>query len=182
MWQFLAKTAKEFDLEISRTVDERYHIEKQTQAACDYLSVAKEKFGTWTMAAASYNAGMNGIAKRMTQQNIKNYYNLQHYNEPMRYVFRIIALKYILQNPKNYGFHLRGVDLYKNVETYKELVDYPIENLAQWAQKYNINYKLLKLHNPWLITNSLENTSGKAYHIELPKKGQYDYTTTDIKE
>ena len=171
MWQFISDTGKEYGLEISKTVDERYHVEKETQAACDYLSDAKEKFGSWTLAAVAYNAGMNGIEKRLYEQQIDDFYDLHHYEEPTRYVFRIIALKYIMTNPERFGFYLRDKDKYTKVKTHKELVDYPIVNLAEWARQRGINYKVLKVYNPWLISAQLDNPSGKTYFINIPVQG-----------
>ena len=173
LWQFIGSTAKIYGLEISSTIDERYHVEKQTQAACDYLLDAKEKFGNWTLATVGYNAGVNAIEKRLFEQQVNNFYDLYHYRESMRYVFRIIALKHIMTNPEVFGFYIRDKDKYTTVETRKEMVDYPIVNLAHWARQRGINYKLLKTYNPWLISYKLNNKSGKKYFIDIPLQGTH---------
>ena len=168
MWQFIRSAAKEYGLEISKTVDERYHVEKETQAACDYLRDAKEKFGSWTLASVAYNAGINGVETRLSEQQVDNFYDLHHYKETMRYVFRIIALKYIMTNPEQFGFYIRDKDKYKMVKTRKESVDYPIINLVEWAKQREISYGLLKTYNPWLISSQLDNQFGKTYFIDIP--------------
>ena len=75
-WQFMEKTGREYNLEINKEVDERYHLEKSTQAACDYLNDAYDKFGSWTLVAASYNMGMYGLEKSLKRQNVNSYYDL----------------------------------------------------------------------------------------------------------
>jgi membrane-bound lytic murein transglycosylase D len=170
-WQFMPTTAKEYKMEVNDIVDERYHLEKETEAACKYLLTAKEKFGSWTLAAASYNAGMAGIQNQLDTQKVTNYYDLLLGEETSRYVFRILALKDIMKNPKNYGFDLNPNDLYVNLPTKKLEIDSSITNLADFAKQQGINYKILKLHNPWLRDKKLVNTSRKKYVIEIPTEG-----------
>lgn len=169
-WQFMKAAAIEHGLEVSATVDERYHLEKATQAACDYLKKAKESTGSWTMAAAAYNAGVAGMTRQTTAQQTSNYYDLWLNSETSRYVFRILAVKEIMKNPKQYGFHFEKKHLYNEVPTYIIKVDSSIENLADFAKQYNITYKELKIHNSWLRDRKLENKSGKIYYIKIPKK------------
>ncbi|MEO8515603.1 MAG: lytic transglycosylase domain-containing protein [Flavobacterium sp.] len=171
VWQFMPETAKEKGMEVSETVDERYHLEKSTEAACRYFLAAKEKFGSWTLAAASYNGGMNGIAKQIEFQQVNNYYDLLLTDETSRYVFRILALKEIMKKPVLYGFELPVKDLYENLPTKKILVDSSITNLALFAKGQGINYKILKYHNPWLRDKKLDNPTKKVYQIEIPLKG-----------
>ena len=175
-WQILSSTAKEYGLEVNDNVDERYHIEKSTEVACQYLKKAKERFGSWTLAAASYNAGQYGIDKQLERQNVNGYYDLLLGEETGRYVFRIIALKEILSNPKKYGFNFSDEDLYEHIPTFNILVDKPIEDFTEFVKEYNINYKILKLHNPWLREAHLENRSGKEYFIQIPREGYYKST------
>ena len=170
-WQFMDNTAKEKGLEVTETVDERYHLEKATVAACKYFLAAKEKFGSWTMVAASYNAGMNGIAQRLEEQKVGNYYDLALPDETSRYVFRILAVKEIMKNPAMYGFTLYPSELYNVIPTKKIAVDSTINNLADFALKQGVNYKILKLHNPWLRDKKLSNASKKTYEIEIPTEG-----------
>ena len=171
VWQFMPATAKEKGMEVSDEVDERYHLEKSTEAACKYLLVAKEKFGSWTLAAASYNGGMNGIAKKMEEQQVDNYYDLLLTEETSRYVFRILALKEIMKNSEKYGFKIPNEALYYAIPTKKIVIDTTIADLAKFAKTQGVNYKILKIHNPWLRDKKLTNTSGKKYEIEIPTSG-----------
>ncbi|MBK5191829.1 MAG: lytic transglycosylase domain-containing protein [Flavobacteriaceae bacterium] len=172
-WQIMEGTGKDYRLEINDNVDERYHIEKSTRVACEYLIKSKENFGTWTMAAAAYNAGNTGVLRQLERQEVSNYYDLLLGEETGRYVFRILALKEIMKHPQKYGFNFGEDQLYKNIPTYTVKVDTSVENFAIFAQKYDINYKILKLHNPWLREANLANAKGKMYHIEIPEKGYY---------
>ncbi|WP_281987417.1 lytic transglycosylase domain-containing protein [Aquimarina aggregata] len=172
-WQILKGTAKEYGLEVNQNVDERYHIEKSTRVACKYLKSAKKKFGSWTLAAAAYNAGRAGVNRQLERQNAVSYYDLLLGEETGRYVFRIVAVKEILSNPKKYGFNFTNEDLYKHIPTFKVLVEEQITDFNEFAKKHNINYKILKLHNPWLREAHLNNTSGKEYYIQIPREGYY---------
>ncbi|MFK7048762.1 lytic transglycosylase domain-containing protein [Flavobacterium columnare] len=169
-WQFMPQTAKEKGMEITEGVDERYHLEKATQAACEYLLKAKEKFGSWTLAAASYNGGMNGLQKAINQQLVTNYYDLLLTDETFRYVFRILALKEIMENSKHYGFSLNENDLYKPLKIKKIEIDSTITDLAKFAKSQGVNYKELKLMNPWLRDVKLDNPNKKKYVLDLPMK------------
>jgi membrane-bound lytic murein transglycosylase D len=171
VWQFMPDTAKERGMEVNDFVDERYHLEKSTEAACKYLLSAKAKFGSWTMAAASYNGGMNGVNRRIEEQQVETYYDLALTEETSRYVFRILALKEIMKNPAKYGFNIYPNDLYSPIPTKKIEVDSTITDLANFAKTQGINYKILKLHNPWLRDKKLVNTSKKKYEIEIPTEG-----------
>ena len=148
-----------------------YHLEKATQAACVYLIKAKEKFGTWTMAAASYNGGMSGVSKQIDIQKVTNYYDLLLNDETSRYVFRILALKEIMQNPEKFGFLVDKQDLYFALPTKKIEVDSTISDLASFAIQQGVNYKILKIHNPWLRDKKLDNPIRKKYIIEIPLSG-----------
>lgn len=174
-WQFLSSTGKEYGLEINDYVDERYNLEMATEVAAEYLKKSKERFGSWTLAAAAYNAGNGGVNKQITRQKTDNdYYDLLLNDETSRYVFRILAFKEILSNPKKYGFNYRDKDLYKPVPTYKVKVTTPVDDFADFAKTHGINYKILKIHNPWLRDTFLKNASGKEYLIEIPEKGYYN--------
>ncbi len=173
VWQFMPATAKEKGMEVSDEVDERYHLEKSTEAACKYLLSAKEKFGSWTLAAASYNGGMNGIAKKMEEQHVDNYYDLLLTEETSRYVFRILALKEIMKNSDKYGFSIPKEALYYTIPTKKIVVDSSITDLAKFAKTQGVNYKILKIHNPWLRDKKLTNNSRKKYEIEIPTSGYH---------
>lgn len=172
-WQIMPSTAKEYGLEVNSNVDERYHIKKSTRAACSYLKKAKKRFGTWTLAAASYNRGMSGIDRLLEKQITDNYYDMLLNSETSRYVFRILAVKEIMSNPQRYGFIYEPQDLYRPIPVRKIGLDTAINNIARFAKEQSVNYKIIKIHNPWLIQNHLNNKSRKYYEIEIPEKGNY---------
>lgn len=172
LWQLMEATAKKYGLEINNEVDERYNVEKSTLAACKYLKEAKAKLGSWTLAGASYNLGVTGIENQIQKQQTKNYYNLYLNEETYRFIARIIALKEIFKNPKNYGFYVTDDELYPELEYDEINVNYSIKDLVTFAKSQGINYKLLKLFNPWLRNSSLQNKSKKTYIIKIAK-GSY---------
>lgn len=169
-WQIMRNTGKELGLEINQNVDERYHIEKATEAACKYLKQSKERMGSWTLAAAAYNAGNYGIEKYLKEQKVDNYYDLLLGQETGRYVFRIVAIKHILQNTKLYGFNIEDKHLYKREKTNVVIVDTVVNSFPDFAKRFGITYKELKRHNPWLRERHLNNASRKPYEIKIPKK------------
>ena len=173
VWQIMPATAKENGLEVNDNVDERYHLAKSTEIACKYLLKSKQSLGSWTLAAAAYNAGNAGIGNRLKDQDVKSYYDLLLGEETGRYVFRIIALKEILKNPKRYGFNFNKSDLYNHIPTYEVKVDTEVADFTQFAKQHDINYKILKIHNPWLREDHLNNKSRKQYIIDIPEKGYY---------
>ncbi|SDX83765.1 Transglycosylase SLT domain-containing protein [Lutibacter oricola] len=168
-WQIMKTTGRENGLEINTNVDERYHLEKATEVACNYLKAAKKRFGSWTMAAAAYNAGNAGMARRLKDQKVDDYYDLLLGEETKRYLPRIVALKEILSHPTKYGFVFDEEDLYNLQPTTFVEVDTAITNIAAFAKGFGINYKILKEHNAWLRENKLNNKSRKKYQIKLPK-------------
>jgi hypothetical protein len=169
MWQMLKEAARENGLEVNSNVDERYHLEKATRAACDYLIDAKERLGSWTLAAAAYHAGNYGIEKRLKEQQVNSYYDVLAGENTERYIPRIVAAKEILSNPKKYGFEFDDEDLYKMGPTYVVKVDTAITDIASFAKSFNTNYKELKMYNPWLRENKLNNQSRKLYEIKIPQ-------------
>ncbi len=181
-WQIMESTGKQYGLEITKEVDERYHIEKSTEAACRYLREAHESLGSWTLAAASYNMGITGIKNQLERQRGSSYYDLTLNSETGRYVFRLLAVKEIIENPEKYGYHFREKDLYPVIPTKTVTVDTAVTNFGSFAQHFGINYRILKYHNPWLRYDYLPNTSGKKYFIEIPKKGHYQLSVYDDAE
>ena len=171
VWQFMPATAKEIGLEVNDFVDERYHLEKSTEAACRYLVKSKAKFGNWTMAAAAYNGGNTGVTRQMDIQKVSDYYDLLLTEETSRYVFRILALKEVMEHPQKYGFDVNVAELYTNLPVRKVVVDSTVSDLADFANAQGINYKILKIHNPWLRDKQLINPSKKSYVIDIPTKG-----------
>ncbi len=170
VWQFMPDTAREKGMEVNETVDERYNLEKSTEAACQYLNAAKNKLGSWSLAAASYNGGMAGIVKQIEYQKVSNYYDLLLIEETHRYVFRILALKEIMKNPILYGFDTSKFELYPIIETKKIQIDSTITDLAAFAKTQGVNYKILKIYNPWLRDRKLENNLKKIYQLDIPIK------------
>jgi len=167
-WQFMEPSAISYGLTINEEVDERYHVEKATEAACKYLKDSYEYFGNWTLSAASYNTGQGGVQKRLTDQKTTFFYDLLLNQETSRFVFRILAAKYILSNPRKYGYDVKDEELYKQIETYPVTVDYSITDLAEWAKNQGVSYKILKYFNPWLRQNKLTIKNGEKYTIRLP--------------
>jgi hypothetical protein len=167
-WQFMKDTGPAYGLEINDEVDERFHVVKATDAACKYLKDAYAKFGTWTAAAASYNCGQAGYNKQVDFQGATNYYDLQFPEETNRYIFRIIALKYLISNAKNFGLIIEPNEMYKPLKYRVVTVNQSIPNLAQWAKENNASYKMLKIYNPWLRAQKLTVKPGKTYEIQLP--------------
>ena len=168
-WQILKTTGREMGLEVNTNVDERYNIEFSTRVACAYLKKAKNRLGSWTLAAASYNRGISGIDRLLKRQQVDSYYDLLLNRETKRYVFRILATKEILSNPSKYGFVFENQDLYNEIPVYTVEVDTAITNIASFAKNMGVNYKQIKIHNPWLLQNHLNNKSRKLYYIKIPQ-------------
>jgi len=173
-WQFIEGAALKYGLEVNDEVDERYHVEKSTEAACQYLKEAYNLFGNWTLAAASFNMGIPGVTKQLERQKAKNYYNLVLSEETSRYIARIIVLKEIMNNPEKYGFDIKEADLYNELPYEEVAISGSIGNLADFAAEKGINYKILKLYNPWLRDTSLKNISKKTYSIKIPEMGSIE--------
>jgi hypothetical protein len=173
-WQFMEAAGKKYGLEINGQVDERYHVEKSTEAACKYLLDSYNMFGSWISAAASYNMGQEGLTNQRERQKAKNYFNLVLNYETARFVGRIVAFKYIMQEPTKYGFDIRDEDLYKPLEYYDVTLDSSVTNFADYASIHGINYYTLKMCNPWLRENYLSNKNGNVYTIKLPKEGSIE--------
>jgi len=168
IWQFMRTTAREYGLEVTREVDERYNIEEATVAACKYFKKAHEHYGSWTLAAAAYNAGKTGIAKQLNRQKTDNYYDLLLGEETGRYVYRIIAVKEILSDPAKYGFYIKKEDLYPPYKTKNIEIKRAVKNFADFAKEYDLSYKTFKDLNPWLRETYLTNTTGKTYVVKIP--------------
>jgi hypothetical protein len=170
-WQFIKSAAKQYGLEVTDEVDERYDVIKSTEAACKYLNTAYQMFGNWTMSASSYNAGLSGIDKWSGLQKTTNYWNLVLGSETSRYVSRIIAMKLIMENPSAYGYDLKEEDLYKPLKFKEVELNASVEDFAEYASILGVNYKTLKLYNPWLRDTKLKIKSGVTYKIKIPEEG-----------
>jgi membrane-bound lytic murein transglycosylase D len=173
-WQFMKPAGEKYGLEINSQVDERYHVEKSTEAACKYLKDSYNLFGSWIASAASYNMGQDGVKKQQTRQKAKNYFNLVLNSETSRFVARIVSLKYILQNPEKYGFDIKSEEKYKPIEYAEVTLDSSVADLADYANSFGVNYFILKMYNPWLRDNYLSNKIKTAYTIKLPKEGSIE--------
>lgn len=171
IWQFVKPTAIEYGMEVNDEVDERYSIQKSTEAACKFLKHSYDLYKSWTMAAASYNMGRTGLNKQIARQYSRNYYDILLNEETSRYVFRIAALKAIVSNPEKYGFVISKEDLYEPYKSKDMLVSAPINDIARFAFQHGTNYKVIKILNPWLRDNVLTNKTRKTYTIKLPEKG-----------
>jgi membrane-bound lytic murein transglycosylase D len=172
VWQFMKGAGGEYDLEISDEIDERYHLEKATRAACQYLRKQKESLGSWTLAAAAYNGGPGRISSEMEKQRAKSFYDLNlAADETMRYPFRIVAVKEVMQHPEQYEYVIEDDHLYAPLNQYKTVeVSGPVPSWGDFAVQHNTSYRMLKLYNPWLVDSKLTNKAGKKYLIRLPAK------------
>jgi membrane-bound lytic murein transglycosylase D len=169
-WHFTESTAKEYGLEISAYVDERRDPEKSTRAACEFLKRAYKKFGSWTLAAAAFNRGSTGIQNAINGQHTNNYYQLYLNEETSRYVFRILALKLIIEAPEKYGYRLSPSDYYQPVEYKSILIQKSIQDLPKFADSLGVSYQTLKEYNPWIQNTDykLVLKGGKKYKIRMP--------------
>jgi hypothetical protein len=169
-WQFLSDVGEYYGLEINDEIDERYSLEKSTVAACKYLKEAYGKYNNWTLAAASYNMGMTNLNKTIENQQANNYYDLMLNPETIRYVYRIAAYKTLFANPELYGFYISENEKFKPLKYSEITVNYPINDIADFAKKHNTNYKMIKILNPWLRKNKLTNKAKKSYKIKIPSE------------
>ena len=174
MWQFMEATAKQYQLIVTPTVDERYHVERATEAACRYLRDAYAKYGDWISVAASYNAGMGRISSEYARQNEASALNLWLVEETSRYVYRIFAIKQIFENPYKYGFVMHAKDLYRPISCEKVIVSNDIPDLVAFAKSHDITYADLKRFNSWLRDTKLV-VNGKSFTISIPRKKDMYY-------
>jgi hypothetical protein len=170
-WQFLAATAREYGLTVNGEVDERYHIEKSTRAAATYLKKAYGEFGSWTLAAAAYNTGIKNVQDRVKIQSLNNYYDMQFVQETARYVYRILAHKLVMTDPRKYGFFMEEDDLFPKFEYDEVKVNGSVGNWSEFAAEHGTNFKLIKMMNEWIRSNKLDNPQKKTFVVKVPKKG-----------
>ncbi len=174
-WQILQTTGRELGLEINNEIDERYHVEKATRAASKFLKDAYSTYQSWTSAAASYNMGRAGLNRQINQQLMSSYYDLWLNEETSRYVFRILAIKTIFENPMAYGYVIRPDDLYHPVDHYVVKVDTTITDLVKFAHLHQVTYKEIRLLNPWLRQTSLPNRSRMVYDIKITRESLFGF-------
>lgn len=170
-WQIMAATGREEGMEINDVVDERYHIEKSTEFACRYFRKSYERYGSWTLSAASYNGGRAAIDNQINIQKENDYYDLLLTEETARYIFRVAAYKLVINDPKSYGFNIEENELYPELDYYEVKVDTAITDLAAFAKSFGTNYKLLKFLNPWLRKPYLHQKTNKQYLVKIPSEG-----------
>jgi hypothetical protein len=182
LWQFIAETAKRYGLEVTDEVDERYHVEKATRAACRYLKEAHQKYGSWTSAICSYNAGQARITKQLQEQQAETALDLLLVEETSRYPFRMMAMKEVMSDPYRYGYVLTSDQLYRPIRTKAVKVTQSIESLADFACKHKCSYLHLKEFNPWLRSTKLTVAKGKSYTILIPHEDDlyYDGKSFDV--
>ena len=168
IWQFMKTAAIENGLEVNEEVDERYHIEKATEAACKYLKKSYSEYKNWTMVAASYNAGVHGVNRQIDAQDSKNYYDLLLNEETSRYLFRILSLKLVMGNPEQYGFKVGDEEKYPIIPFTEVILSGGVISFTDFARDHKINYKLLKQFNPWLRQPYLKNPKKESYSIKIP--------------
>lgn len=168
-WQFRKLAAKEMGLEVNDEVDERYHVEKSTEAACKYIKQLHRRFGTWTDAAAAYNVGPTNYARILKNQEEDSYFDLNINEETGRYIFRLVAFKEIMENPESYGYYLNDHEMYKPLDnTYEVVIDKSVNSWSQFAKERGISYRTLKIYNPWLRENKLT-VIKNTYKIKIPR-------------
>ncbi|MCO6488204.1 MAG: lytic transglycosylase domain-containing protein [Phaeodactylibacter sp.] len=170
IWQFMNGTAEQYGLETNREVDERYHLEKSTEAACKLLKDYYRRLDSWILTAAAYNAGLSRITREMEEQRAETYFDLNLGSETSRYVFRLVAIKEILSRPQDFGFYLDNAERYPPLDDFRIVeVNSTIENLGDFAREQGTTYRMLKVYNPWLMDSKLPNRSGKVYEVKVPK-------------
>lgn len=174
IWQFMRSAAAGYGLEVNDEIDERYHLEKATRAACKYLRREKERLGSWTLAAAAYNGGPERVSTEKATQRAENFYEMNlAADETMRYPFRIVAIKEVMQNPEQYEYRIDPAHLYVPLNDYTTVeVNKTVENWGDFARQYGTHYRMLKIYNPWLISSKLTNKAGKTYLIKIPKRSK----------
>ena len=171
-WQFIKSTGEKYGLTINDDIDMRNNIEASTEAACRYLKDLKQRFGSWTSAAAAYNCGEGGLGRRYKLESVNNYYDVRLNPETARYVFRILAVKQIMQHPQDYGIYIRQCDLYPPIPTQTATLSGRDIDLYEYARQHNCSYKMLRELNPWLINETIKNKADRTYTVKLPvKKG-----------
>ena len=178
-WQLMKGTAKDYGLEVSKEVDERYDVKKSAEAASRYLLKSYEKLHNWTLVAAAYNAGNRRITSLMETQKANNFYDLLVPEETGRYIFRILAVKLIFSHPEDYGFYLQKSDYYEPLPYYVVEINHRVDSWADFSKEHRITYRLLKYYNPWLRQPYLKNRKKKTYKIKIPEE-PYNLTNSKL--
>lgn len=183
LWQFTQATGRSYGLEVNDNIDERYNIEKATEAACRFLLEAYSKYGNWMTVAASYNGGQQGMDRRIVQQHETDALNMWLVNETSRYMFRLLAVKMMFEDPTQFGFHFTREELYPYIPAKEKIkVTDPVDDLVDFAEKHGVSYAELKRANPWLRESKLNNKSHRTYYVDIPdvKASYYDPSKTKV--
>lgn len=181
IWQFIPGTARQYGLEVTDYVDERYNIEKETVAACNYFKNAYAKYGNWESVAASYNAGTGRISSELQSQMVESAYDLHLPKETARYIYRILATKVLMENLSSFGYNIMSDQLYQPLNYTNVEVSTSVDDWQKWAKEHGINYSQLREYNPWIVAKSLPNKAGKSYQVKIPtEKGIFRQKTTIV--
>jgi len=180
LWQLMPKTAQQFGVEVNDEVDERFHIEKSTIAACKFFKSAYKKYNNWTTVAASFNAGMGRISNEKENQQVEEAFDMLLTSETSRYAFRILAMKQFLSNPKAFGYTIGHDQFYQTIRTKEVTVKGPVADWTVWAAQHGISYSQLKDFNIWLRDRKLTNSVGKEYSIQIPEKDDLKFNPAKI--
>jgi membrane-bound lytic murein transglycosylase D len=168
-WQFMAATAGNYGLTINEEIDERYDMEKSTLAACRFFLQSYKELKSWTLSAAAYNMGLPALQKRMQKQNASSYYDMLLNRETAGYMYRILALKTVVENPEKYGYKLSRKNYYPRLNVLALKIDSSVSDLSQLAQRYRTTVETIRIMNPWIKGNALTNVEKHVYWLHIPK-------------
>ena len=183
LWQFTQSTGRAYGLEVNANIDERFNTVKATEAACRFLKEAYSKYGNWMTVAASYNGGQQGMDRRIETQHQKDAMDMWLVEETSRYMFRLLAVKMMFENPGMFGFSFRREDLYPYIPAKEQVkITDPVEDLVDFAEKHGVSYADLKRANLWLRESKLNNKSHRTYYVAIPdvKAEHYDPSKTKV--
>ena len=182
LWQFTQATGRAYGLEVNANIDERYNTYKATEAACRFLSEAYSKYGNWMTVAASYNGGQQGMDRRIEMQHQRNALDMWLVDETSRYMFRLLAVKVMFENPSMFGFSFKREDLYPYIPVKEQVkVTDPVDDLVKFAEDHKITYADLKRANLWLRESKLNNKSHRTYYIDIPDVKALHYNPSKTK-
>ncbi|MBR5935390.1 MAG: lytic transglycosylase domain-containing protein [Bacteroidaceae bacterium] len=182
LWQFTQATGRAYGLEVNANIDERFNTVKATEAACRFLKEAYEKYGDWMTVAASYNGGQQGMDRRIEAQHQTDALNMWLVDETSRYMFRLLAVKMMFEDPSKFGFRFKREDLYPYIPIKEQIkITEPVDDLVAFAEKHNISYADLKRANLWLRESKLNNKSHRTYYIDIPDVNAQYYDPSQTK-
>ncbi|MBQ9386887.1 MAG: lytic transglycosylase domain-containing protein [Bacteroidaceae bacterium] len=182
LWQFTQSTGRAYGLEVNANIDERFNTVKATEAACRFLMEAYSKYGNWMTVAASYNGGQQGMDRRIEAQHQTDALNMWLVDETSRYMFRLLAVKMMFEDPSLFGFSFKSEDLYPFIPARKQIkVTDPVEDLVDFAEKNGVTYADLKRANLWLRESKLNNKSHRTYYVDIPDVKAEHYNPSKTK-